>query len=91
MVAGLESISLPAKTSGLLLTSVTQNNIDKHVEERPLKHLPLILSLVFHSRLHIGTTFNLTTWSSFCFPAESFPSSSSSKYATPNVVEVDTV
>lgn len=62
MTTGLENLSIPAKTHHLLLTFITQNNIDKHAEERPIKCFPLTLSLVFHSRPCICPTFCLSTW-----------------------------
>lgn len=67
MITGLESISLCfCQTNGkihhLLLTSVTQNNINKCTEERPIKQFSLTLNLVFHNRPHICPTFCLPTW-----------------------------
>lgn len=62
MIKGLESISISTKILHLVLTFVTQNNIDKCAEERPIKHFPLTLSLVCHSRPHICPTFCLPIW-----------------------------
>lgn len=67
MITGLESISLCfCQTNGkihhLLLTSVTQNNMNKCTEERPIKQFSLTLNLVFHNRPHICPTFCLPTW-----------------------------
>lgn len=62
MITGLKSISIPAKTCHLLLNSVTQNNIDKCAEEKPIKHFSLTLSLVFHNRPRICPTCCLPTW-----------------------------
>lgn len=54
MTTGLENLSIPAKTHHLLLTSVTQNNIDKRAEERSIKHFPLTLSCFSQQAMHLS-------------------------------------